>query len=296
MVELITADTTYENEQPVGFSCDFENGMCPGWEVNQGGQFPWKVHNGSTPSPYTGPDVDHTKKTSDGKYLYLEASNQGFLYRAIVDSPGFNITVYEDYCFGFHYNMYGKHIFSLTVYSTLPGYRNPIKTMVYKVTGQKSLSGKHWLYAQIPIKRPRKDPGRLIKFIFDGVRGQSFYSDVAIDDVKLEARKCDLVIPKDAPGLKDMDRIHTTTTTTTPRPSTTTEFVKEVYLPKAYQQTKTQVIGTRKTCPISQEVYMSSEQICCRGYVYSKEQGDACCGDKPMVSSKQGCCKVVSRN
>ena len=89
--------SVHVDNQPSEFHCDFEDGLCEGWAHNTDGQFLWTVINGSTPSPHTGPAHDHTKQTPQGKYLLMEASSQGFLYRAMMQSPQFNISLHEDY-------------------------------------------------------------------------------------------------------------------------------------------------------------------------------------------------------
>ena len=260
----------------------------------------------------------------------MEASSQGFLYRAMIQSPQFNISLHEDYCLSFWYNMYGKHIFSMTVYSTMPGFRNPIKTMVYKVTGPKSVDANDWIYAQMPIRRPKREVDRLVEFIFDGVRGQSFFSDIAIDDVKLEATKCALEVPRSNNRLKNQ------ALTTKPSPQTTAPPPPSLgFLPKAYKEDEIFNPGKSQQCNPGNEKYYSafkngkkwseeplkshnlalfrflpfsgsfyrailklfilnamypSVQICCRGHVYRKTRGDSCCGTQPYFYEKQGCC------
>lgn len=290
----ITNQILTENQTPVGFSCDFTGGLCEGWEHSKDGQFLWEIHNGTTISPNTGPDYDHTQKDPSGNYLLLEASNRGFLYKAQINTPKFNVTAYENYCFSFYYLMHGKHIFSLTIYSTIPGFRNPHKTMIFKVTGTKSVDGKDWKYAQMPIKRPYRDPNRLVHIIFDGVRGQSFYSDIAIDDVVLEPRECKSVIQKENRDLRTTPAYTATTTTTESWLFTTTTQpppkVKS-YLPQAYLKNKNKQIESRYCNPGS-EYYELHDQICCEGYVISKNRGNKCCGTKPIYSKKQTCCQI----
>jgi len=108
------------NQQPEGFHCNFDNGLCNDWLHSDDGQFHWTVVKDRTPSPYTGPDHDNTLKTDQGGYLLMEASGQGFLHKALIYSPEFNISTHRDFCFNFWYITYGKHVFSLTLYSTIP--------------------------------------------------------------------------------------------------------------------------------------------------------------------------------
>ena len=41
-------------------NCDFENGLCTGYEHDESMDFKWSINNGATGSPDTGPDEDHT--------------------------------------------------------------------------------------------------------------------------------------------------------------------------------------------------------------------------------------------
>ena len=301
-------------QQPIGFSCDFEDGLCDGWTDSDEGQFTWEVKSGTTASPYTGPEYDHTVKNETGKYLLLEASNQGFLYKAIIESPKFNVSVEQDYCLSFYYLMHGKHVFSLTIYSTIPGFRNPSRSMVFKVTGPKSIDGTDWKYAQMPVKRPNLKVDRLVQFYFDGVRGQSFYSDIAIDDVRFEPKKCEPILSKDSKDLRTTKPYTTTTTTTLATTTTTTPEPlshEGIYLPKKYKTYKAPEVH-EKYCNPGNEKYLpilpagettgkqnadttkpvNNGQICCSGNIISGFRGDKCCGGKPIKSTKQLCCKI----
>ena len=188
--------------------------------------------------------------------------------------------------------MHGKHIFSLTVYSTVPGFRNPSRSMVFKVTGPKSIDGADWKYAQMPIKRPNIVVDRLVNFIFDGVRGQSFYSDIAIDDVMFEPRKCTAILAADLKELQTTP-VYTQTTTTT-LASTTTEALPQKplqYLPKAYSNYIPATVHP-KYCNPGNEMYLPDQQICCQGHVMTNLRGDKCCGQAPIYSKKQLCCQI----
>ena len=41
-------------------SCDFDFGLCYGWEQSDSDFFDWKLNTGPTLVPNTGPDYDHT--------------------------------------------------------------------------------------------------------------------------------------------------------------------------------------------------------------------------------------------
>ena len=47
--------------------CTFEDGMCDWHNVVDMDDFDWRIHNGSSPTLGTGPNVDHTIGTKEGK-------------------------------------------------------------------------------------------------------------------------------------------------------------------------------------------------------------------------------------
>ena len=72
----------------VGFECTFENGMCENWQgVNNqirwiyktfdenNMDWPMEVVRGPQHSLFTGPRIDHTKKSIYGRYLYAPTVN-----------------------------------------------------------------------------------------------------------------------------------------------------------------------------------------------------------------------------
>ena len=56
--------------------CDFESGICD-WRSVQGieNRLTWNLGSGETSSMDTGPSRDHTTGSSEGHYIFLEASN-----------------------------------------------------------------------------------------------------------------------------------------------------------------------------------------------------------------------------
>ena len=112
----------------VGFECTFENGMCNEWQgVNNNirwiyKQFnddkmdhPMEVVKGPQHSLFTGPRVDHTKKSIYGRYLYapgLEADH-GDVY--ITQTPDFDATQ-GPACISFWYHNMGSDFGSLQVF------------------------------------------------------------------------------------------------------------------------------------------------------------------------------------
>lgn len=169
-----------EGEDFVNISCSFEQGFC-GWENIQGStldQFDWTLWNGSTPSRNTGPSKDHTRGTSKGFYIYIEASDpQKRNYRARLASP---LVRAERVCIDFWYHMYGANMGSLRVI-----YKNP-KTGRERRLWHKSrnqLNGWHNERLLVSSALP-------YQIIFEAVRGRGFSSDAALDDIKVSSGNC----------------------------------------------------------------------------------------------------------
>lgn len=53
--------------------CDFEDGSC-NWQQQADDDLDWVRQSGSSPTPNTGPDTDHTTNTPTGHYFYLPSS------------------------------------------------------------------------------------------------------------------------------------------------------------------------------------------------------------------------------
>ncbi|KAK2536438.1 Malrd1 [Columba guinea] len=95
--------------------CNFENGLC-NWEQDVEDDLDWIRIEGPTPTVNTGPLKDHTTGTARGHYLYLESSKpHQFQDKAILLSPIFNPPGNETCIFNFHYHMFGKQVYKLSV-------------------------------------------------------------------------------------------------------------------------------------------------------------------------------------
>ena len=64
------------NSTPVdsAINCNFESSSICGFTQGKNDNFDWLRHSGGTPSFKTGPTADHTYTTSQGHYMYIEAS------------------------------------------------------------------------------------------------------------------------------------------------------------------------------------------------------------------------------
>ncbi|KAK7473655.1 hypothetical protein BaRGS_00035133, partial [Batillaria attramentaria] len=156
--------------------CDFESGLCS-WTNSQKDDFDWMLHKGTTASANTGPRTDHTLKTQAGTYIYMESSaprQQGDT--ALLVSQTFTPT--QSRCVTFWYHMNGAQIGTLNVL-VQAGSSN------YTIW---SLSGDHgdqWTFAQAPVSSNLD-----FKVVFQGIRGNGPYGDIALDDIGFTNSRC----------------------------------------------------------------------------------------------------------
>lgn len=187
-------------------SCDFENGYCT-WQNAPGADFEWELKNGVTPTTNTGPQFDHTTGDSFGTFLFIEASNPAKTgYRAWLESSLFPPTPSFGLCFEFWYHMYGKDMGTLNFYANATDSNHT--TILWSQSGDK---GDQWRYGRINIKSQTS-----FRMLVEGVRGDGYYSDIALDDFEFIERQCSME-PYDAEP--DPSII-----ITTPQPVTTRTF------------------------------------------------------------------------
>ncbi|XP_068547554.1 IgGFc-binding protein-like isoform X8 [Anas acuta] len=174
-------------------SCTFDVDFC-GWEQAVDDNFDWIRNKGPTPSPNTGPSYDHT--TGDGYYIYLQGSEHNRADVARLASP---ICGSEGpHCFRFWYHMYGvAETMALRVYVT----HNETSTLEWKEAGNK---GDRWHLQELTVHSKGN-----MQIVLEGMIGEDFRSDVALDDLSIEKGYC----PGDMPP---------TPSTSTPTPGTPT--------------------------------------------------------------------------
>ncbi|XP_054838264.1 MAM domain-containing protein 2-like [Eublepharis macularius] len=157
------------------FSCSFDTDLCS-WTQSAYDNFDWIQHKGPTPSRRTGPPSDHT--TGEGHYIYIEGDNAmegdvAHLVSPTCTSPG-------PFCFRFWYHLYGAAtLMSLRVYVVPEGGE---RKMLWIATGRK---GDRWLQANVTVP----DAGRL-QVIVEGMRGEDFLCDAAVDDISTTPGRC----------------------------------------------------------------------------------------------------------
>ncbi|XP_048585737.1 zinc metalloproteinase nas-14 isoform X2 [Nematostella vectensis] len=157
--------------------CNFDKDMCF-WENDWSSTptFHWRRHRGHTPSRNTGPVSDHT--SGMGYYIYLETSWPARrAYTATLISKW--LPPSELKCLTFWYSMYGHSVGAMRVYI-----RDDfeIKKLLWLRSGQQ---GMKWRKADINISSSSR-----YRIIFEGVRGNGYTGDIALDDISFTNGKC----------------------------------------------------------------------------------------------------------
>nr|BAC16239.1 myosinase-II [Todarodes pacificus] len=158
-------------------SCTFDSDLC-GWTNIE--VLPplknntWTRWSGESENWHSGPTTDHTVKTFEGFYIYVNAFKN---YNSVAKIQSPEITP-GDHCFTFWYHMYGRDIGSLNVNLVNKGLSWTLKRLVGE-------QGNEWKQMKVHIQAP--DGG---KIEFEGVAGDLYRSDMAVDDVVLTPGKC----------------------------------------------------------------------------------------------------------
>ncbi|XP_063032459.1 MAM and LDL-receptor class A domain-containing protein 1 [Melospiza melodia melodia] len=153
--------------------CDFENGLC-NWEQDAEDDFDWIRIQGPTPTVNTGPLKDHTTGTATGHYLYLESSEpRQFQDKAVLLSPLFNPSAHGTCAFRFHYHMFGKEVYKLSVFQrTVSNAKGWL--LWYKFGNQEN----RWIRQTLFISSSKP-----FQILVKGIVGDGFTGDIGLDDV-----------------------------------------------------------------------------------------------------------------
>ncbi|KAF0291757.1 MAM and LDL-receptor class A domain-containing protein 2 [Amphibalanus amphitrite] len=176
--------------------CDFEDDLC-GWTHGEAAEFQWTRHSGRTPSTdmFTGPSYDHTLGEGQrGNYMYIEASDPRVENdTARLFSPVFAASQSLDACFSLWYHMWGSSLGAIRVYIL------PVDESFDQLDGpaweRTHSMGNRWINKIIPIPEQTAH----FQVVVEGVRGENYMSDAAIDDVAL--RHGDACTPPARPPL-----------------------------------------------------------------------------------------------
>ncbi|XP_031550202.1 chymotrypsin-like elastase family member 2A [Actinia tenebrosa] len=165
--------------------CSFDFDLC-GYQQDPNDNFDWRFMTGSTASPSTGPQSDHT--TGRGWYIYIETSSPRLnKEEARLISPPISNT--NGNCLAFYYSMYGLNVRTLNVYTQES---SGSRTLRWSLTGDRG--SHHWRFAKLALPSSRSN----LRIVFEGLSGTGFRGDIAIDDVKVyNAPNC-AVVPQGA--------------------------------------------------------------------------------------------------
>lgn len=171
----------FENFNNCSTASDCEQttcGLSAGWVNPVNGlsdDIDWRTNSGPTPSNFTGPSVDHTPGSGNGKYLYLEASGGCDSSEAWLMSPCIDLTTATSPLLDFWYHMNGANMGTLSV---------------------DIFDGSEWNYDVVPVisgnqgtswKKQRVNllpyAGGTITVRFRGKTGNDYTSDVSIDAI-----------------------------------------------------------------------------------------------------------------
>ncbi|XP_066047695.1 MAM and LDL-receptor class A domain-containing protein 1 [Chamaea fasciata] len=166
-------DGSDEDSCDPDLQCNFENGLC-NWEQDVQDDFDWIRIRGPTPTANTGPLKDHTTGTDRGRYLYLESSEpRQFRDKAILLSPLFNPSENGTCVFRFHYHMFGKQVYRLSVFQrTVSNTKGWL--LWYKFGNQEN----RWIRQTLFIKSSKP-----FQILVEGTVGDGFTGDIGLDDV-----------------------------------------------------------------------------------------------------------------
>ncbi|XP_056003285.1 uncharacterized protein LOC125661191 isoform X1 [Ostrea edulis] len=162
--------------------CSFERfEKCFFDNIQEGDDFEWGRGFRNTLSLRTGPETAFRGE----RFLFTEMS----LPRKPGDNAILETTVplpAKAGCLSFAYNMFGRHVNNLTLFSEGT---NQARTSLWTKNGNQ---GSDWLTAKVNIPEAQG-----LKLSFEASAGDSWDSDVALDEITWEVGQCDVNTPKD---------------------------------------------------------------------------------------------------
>nr|XP_054757008.1 MAM and LDL-receptor class A domain-containing protein 2-like [Lytechinus pictus] len=161
---------------PVISLCTFEIDMCEFTQDDVGDDFDWLRTSGATPTPGTGPQVDHTLTNINGYYMYAEAD--GHLlgeHASLLSVP--MATGSQGMCVTWWYHMYGPDVNRLEVYAQRSGGGDEV---LWSRSGDQ---GNEWMVGQVYVTGD-------FTIKFTGVVGNGVRGDIALDDITMSSGQC----------------------------------------------------------------------------------------------------------
>jgi len=155
----------------------FESGTGA-WTQDTSDNFDWTRQNGGTPSDDTGP----SGANEGSRYMFTEASGN-YRNTANLQSPCFNLTGLTNPEFSFWYHMYGADMGTLRIYISTNSGATYNAVPLWTQTGQVQTSnGASWNQVKLNLS---SYIGQTIILRIQGVTGNFYRSDMAIDDISL---------------------------------------------------------------------------------------------------------------
>ncbi|XP_041467526.1 MAM and LDL-receptor class A domain-containing protein 1-like [Lytechinus variegatus] len=161
---------------PNPYSCDFELNFCT-YIQSLDDDMNWTRQKGRTSSYDTGPSQDHT--TGQGAYIYTEATNKAPGTIAHLESTSIPASSMPTVCIDFWYHMYGSNMGTLNI---KPKIGDDLKGALWTRSGDHS---DRWLHGQVNYQSSQD-----FQIVFEGVLGEDYYSDMALDDVTIYSGNC----------------------------------------------------------------------------------------------------------
>jgi hypothetical protein len=164
------------------YTVDFESNLPDGW--NTSGDMDWIIASSGTPSPGTGPLVDHTFGNSTGQFIFSESSDPVVQDdEAILTSREIDLSTLTNPRLQFFYHMFGESMGSLKV--IVNDITNSSTTEVFSVTGQQQQNQDDDYLSPGPTGIDLSSfNSSVVTIDFIAVKGTNFTSDVAIDDIE----------------------------------------------------------------------------------------------------------------
>ena len=147
------------------------------WTNVTGDDIDWDILSGATGSGSTGPSSDHT--SGSGNYLYTESSSC-YAKTGYITSPIFDLSSFSSSTLTFWYHMYGGSMGTLSVQVSNDG-GSTWSSDVWSMTGDQ---GNSWQQATVSLDSYISS-NTVIRFT--GLTGSSYTSDMAIDDISVDA-------------------------------------------------------------------------------------------------------------
>nr|XP_054757010.1 MAM and LDL-receptor class A domain-containing protein 2-like [Lytechinus pictus] len=167
--------------QPSQWDCSFEDGSLCSWVQGSNDDFDWSLQQGSGANDGTGPSADHTLQNKNGYYAMIDSNNQAGQQKARVYSDVIPPPAVTS-CIEFWYFMYGFHVNTLNIGT---GIDDGVTDggILWTRTGEQ---GYQWVHGQVPFAT-----NAIYQRVYiEGVAGDGYQGDIAIDDVIISDGPC----------------------------------------------------------------------------------------------------------